>query len=64
MERVGDAPDSEVWAITGGSNKEPVQVEFEHALAGPQNKMLRPGQKLTINPVVSRRWVMSAKSWE
>ena len=64
MERVGDAPDTPVWLITGGDNREPVHVEFEHALAGPQAMDIHPGQKLTINPVMARRWEMSAKSWE
>ena len=33
-------------------------MEYEHALAGPQKKILRPGEQLSINAVVSRRWVM------
>ena len=64
MERVGPAPDSDVWIISASNNKEPVTVEFEHALAGPQKVTIGPGQKLTINPVVARRWKMSAKTWD
>ena len=64
MERVGPAPDSEIYIDTLGANAEPVTVEFEHALAGPQTKVLGPGQRLTINPVMARRWVMSAPTWE
>ena len=47
-----------------GSNVEPVAVEYEHALSGPQRVQLAPGQRLSINPVVSRRWQMSAQNWE
>ena len=64
MERVGPAPNSDVWVVTDSANKEKVTVEFEHALDGPQAVGLWPGQKLTINPVVSRRWKMTAKSWD
>ena len=64
MERVGPAPNSDVWVVTDSVNKEKVTVEFEHALDGPQTVNLGPGQKLTINPVVSRRWKMTAKSWD
>ena len=64
MQRVGPAPDTDVWLITGDKNPEPVTVEFEHALAGPQKMTVQPGQRLTINPVVARQWEMSAPSWE
>ena len=64
MERIGPAPIGPVWVITDDANKEPVTVDFEHALAGPQKKKLLPGQKFTINPVVARRWSMSAPTWE
>ena len=64
MERVGPAPDGEVWAITDGGNPGPVTVKFEHALSGPQTVVLDPGRRLTINPVVSRRWEMSSEKWE
>ena len=63
MERVGPAPDSDIKMIAGSSNVEPVTVEYEHALAGPQKKILRPGEQLSINAVVSRRWVMTAPNW-
>ena len=39
-------------------------VDFEHALSGPQHFVLAPGQRLTVNPVAARRWVMSAQKWE
>ena len=64
MERVGDAPDGDVFLDADGSNGQPVHVEFEHALSGPQEFDLRGGQRLTVNPVMSRRWIMSAKTWE
>ena len=43
-----------------GGNVEPVTVEYEHALSGPSRSSCRPGSGLSINPVVSRRWVMTA----
>ena len=64
MERVGPAPDSDIKMIAGSGNVEPVTVEYEHALAGPQKVVLRPGEQLSINAVVSRRWVMTAPTWE
>lgn len=64
MQRVGPAPDSPVWLIAGDSNKEPVSVGFEHALAGKQGRKISPGQKFIINPVVARRWEISAETWE
>ena len=47
-----------------GSNVESVTIEYEHALSGFQTVSLQPGQRLSINPVVSRRWVMTAQNWE
>ena len=64
MERVGPAPDSDIKMIAGSGNVEPVTVEYEHALAGPQKVTLQPGEQLSINAVVSRRWVMTAPTWE
>ena len=64
MERVGPAPDGDMFLDADGSNVEPVAVEYEHALSGPQRVQLAPGQRLSINPVVSRRWQMSAQNWE
>ena len=64
MERVGDAPDSDMFMDAAPDNAEPVTVEYEHALAGPQSVTLRPGQRLTLNPVVSRHWKMTAPHWE
>ena len=64
MERTGPAPDSEMYLDTEGGNIEQVTVEYEHALAGKQRMVLDPGQRLTLNPVVSRQWKMSAPNWE
>ena len=63
MERVGPAPDSDIHMMAGAGNAESVTVEYEHALAGLQKKILRPGEQLSINAVVSRRWVMTAPNW-
>ena len=64
MERVGDAPDGDMFLDADSGNVEPVAVEYEHALSGPQRVSLQPGQRVSINPVVSRHWVMSAQNWE
>ena len=65
MERVGPAPDADMFLDADGGNVEPVTVEYEHALSGAQPAVtLQPGQRLSINPVVSRRWVMTAPNWE
>ena len=64
MERIGPAPDGDMFLDADSGNVEPVTVEFEHALSGPQTVILNAGQRLTLNPVVSRRWVMSAPNWE
>ena len=64
MERSGPAPDGDMFMDAASSNVEPVTVEYEHALSGPQSVSLQPGQRLSINPVVSRRWVMTAENWE
>ena len=64
MERVGPAPDSVIKMIAGSDNAEPVTVEYEHALAGQLKVTLWPGEQLSINAVVSRRWVMTAPNWE
>ena len=64
MERVGDAPDGDMFLDADSANVEPVAVEYEHALSGPQRVSLQPGQRVSINPVVSRHWIMSAQNWE
>ena len=64
MERVGAAPDGDMFLDADSANAEPVTVEYEHALSGPQRIELRAGQRLSINPVVSRRWTMTSKNWE
>ena len=46
------------------SNAETITVEYEHALSGLQRVPLMAGQRLTIKPVVSRHWIMSAQNWE
>ena len=57
-------PDVEMFAIAGSRNKEAVTIEYEHALSGLQKVQLQPGQKLTVNAVAARNWVMSAPNWE
>ena len=64
MERIGPAPDGDMFMDAAQSNAESVTVEYEHALAGPQTKRLGPGQRLTLNPVISRRWKIAAPNWE
>ena len=64
MSRVGPAPDSDMFMDADSGNAEPVTVDYEHALAGPQSVTLRPGQRLKLNPVVSRRWKITAPNWE
>ena len=64
MERTGPAPDADMFLDADSSNTEPVTVEYEHALSGPQTVQLQAGQRLSINPVVSRRWQMTAPNWE
>ena len=64
MERIGPAPNGDLFLDADSSNVESVEVEFEHALSGLQRFLIGPGNRLTLNPVVSRRWVMSAKNWE
>ena len=57
-------PDGDMFMDAAGSNAERVTIEYEHALAGPQKKVLGPGQRLTLKPAVSRRWRMTAPNWE
>ena len=64
MERIGPAPEGDMFLDADTSNVEPVAIEYEHALAGPLVVSLAPGHRLTLNPVVSRHWEMSAKNWE
>ena len=64
MERTGPAPDADMFLDADGGNVESVTIEYEHALSGFQTVSLQPGQRLSINPVVSRRWVMTAQNWE
>ena len=64
MERIGPAPDADMFMDFDQGNAEDVTVEYEHALAGPQKKVMRPGQRLTLNAVVSRHWKFTAPNWE
>ena len=64
MERVGPAPDGDLFLDADTGNVEPITVEYEHALSGLQKVPLAPGGRLTLNPVVAQRWVMSAPNWE
>ena len=65
MQRTGaPVPDVDMFAIAGTRNKEPVTIEYQHALGGPKKVDLRPGQKLTVNAVTARNWAMSAPTWE
>ena len=54
MERVGPAPDGDLFLDADSSNVQPVTVEYEHALSGPQRVSLGPGGRLTLNPVMSQ----------
>ena len=53
-----------MFMTAASSNKEDIVIEYEHALSGEQIVNLRPGQKLTINPVLSRHWTFSSENWE
>ena len=64
IKRTGPAPDTEVRMVADANNKEVITVEYEHALAGLQKVSLRPGQKLTMNPVLARDWLVTAPNWE
>ena len=64
MQRVGDAPDADMYLDADGGNVEPITVAYENALAGPQSIDLLAGQRLKLNPVLSRHWKMTAPNWE
>ena len=64
MQRIGDAPDADMYLDADGGNVEPITVEYENALAGPQKIDLLAGQRLKLNPVISRHWKMTAPNWE
>ena len=64
IKRTGPAPDTEVRMVADFDNKETVTVEYEHALSGLQTVNLQPGQKLTMNPVLARNWLITAPHWE
>ena len=65
MERVGPAPDSEMFLDADGGNVESVMVEYEHALSGQQKSNAPAGAKAEYKPgSFSRRWIMTAQNWE
>ena len=64
MERIGPAPDGDMFLDADQSNTESITVEYEHALGGPQTKRLGPGQRLAVNAVAARHWKMTAPNWE
>ena len=64
MERRGPAPDGDMFLDADSGNVEPVTIEYEHALSGPQKVQLQGGQRFSINPVMSRFWIMTAENWE
>ena len=64
MQRVGPAPDGDMFLDANADNRESVVVEYAHALAGPQSKRLGPGSRLTMNAVLARRWKFTARNWE
>ena len=64
MERVGPAPDGDMFMDAAVANVEPVTVEYEHALAGPQKVELAPGKRLTLSPSISQHWKMTSPTWE
>ena len=45
MQRIGPAPDSDMFVLTSPNNRESVTVEYQHALAGPQKQSLGPGSR-------------------
>ena len=44
MERIGPAPDSDMFMDASAGNVDPVKVDFEHALSGPQRLHLDLGR--------------------
>ena len=49
MERVGDAPDGDMFLDADSSNVESVTVAYEHALSGSQRVSLLPGGRTIIH---------------
>ena len=65
IKRSGPAPDTEIRIVADGDNKQTITVEYEHALESKlQTVDLQPGQKLTMNPVLARNWLVTAPNWE
>ena len=64
MERVGPAPDKDMFVDAMSTNAESISIEYEHALSGPQKKSLGPGSRLTVNCVLARHWKFTAPNWE
>ena len=50
MERVGDAPDGDMFMDADSGNVEAVTVEYEHALSGFQRVPLQPGTAVDYQP--------------
>ena len=67
MERIPNvAYDAEVYLAAAPGNIEPVQVAYQSALAGndvAEVFWLAPGAEWEVNPVVTRRWEISAETW-
>ena len=67
VERIPNIPfDATVWLVADGGNAEPVQVAYQFALAindAPDVMWIAPGGELEINPVLARRWDISAETW-
>ena len=65
IERVGPAPESDIFIDASASNVENITVEYSHALLdGRQAKVLGPGQRLTVNAVAAQHWKITAPNWE
>ena len=64
MQRIGPAPDSDMFIFANPNNRESITAEYTHALAGPQKKTLGPGARLTVNSVLARHWKFTAPNWE
>ena len=64
LERFGPDDGNPVYVIASEENKGNVIINYQHALDGNVQKVLKPGSLHVVNPVIARRWVFSAKKWE
>ena len=66
MERFNtDVPfPDDLWLLAHKTNRDPVVLEWEHALSGKRKKSIKPGELFELNPTLMRRWQVSAKGWE